>query len=71
MEETVGKLAARFGGRTNSLVSQLDTFRLNEQFDETGIEHIAPASEAPAPLHFAERSPFVLTPPVPTGSLSP
>jgi hypothetical protein len=30
-EEVIGKLAARFGGKTNSLVSQLDAFRMNEQ----------------------------------------
>jgi hypothetical protein len=30
-EEAIGKLTARFGGKANSLISQLDAFRLNEQ----------------------------------------
>jgi hypothetical protein len=34
-ENALGKLAARFGGKANSLVSQLDAFRLNDQAADT------------------------------------
>jgi heme oxygenase len=51
--EAVGRLAASFGGKVNSLVCQLDEFRLNEESASPDVR--SPAEKKAAALAFLDR----------------